>query len=65
MAELAVNKGNFITWPGIDDLKFKKLLESPIATTLGHLDQERSNLQSTKLIENDDAFPPAVPAKNT
>ena len=61
--QMAINKGNFITWPGIDDLKFKKLLESPIATTLGHLDQERSNLQSTKLIENDDAFPPTIPTK--
>ena len=61
--QMAINKGNFITWPGIDDLKFKKLLDSPIATTLGHLDQERSNLQSTKLIENDDAFPPPIPAK--
>ena len=36
--QTAINKGNFITWPGIDDLKFKKLLETPIATTLGHLD---------------------------
>ena len=61
--QTAINKGNFITWPGIDDLKFKKLLETPIATTLGHLDQERCNLQSTKLIVNDDAFPPAIPTK--
>ena len=62
--QTCVNKGNFITWPGIEDTKFQKLLEKPLATALGHLDQERKNLQSTKL-ENveDDAFPDKIPAK--
>ena len=39
-------------------MKFKLLLENPLATALGHLDQERQNLQSTKEAEiNEDAFP--------
>ena len=53
-----INIGNFITWPGIESVKFKSLLENPLATALGHLDQERQNLQSTKEAEiNEDAFP--------
>ena len=50
-----INRGNFVTWPGIETLNFKKLLQNPEATLLGHLDQERKNLQSTKeaLIQND------------
>jgi len=43
-----IRKGNFISWPGIDDLNFKKLLKTTEATLKGHLDQERKNLQSTK-----------------
>ena len=52
--QTAINRGNFITRPGIDEMKFKSLLGSPLATTLGHMDQERSNLQSTKVIEPDE-----------
>ena len=44
----AINKGNFISWPGINDVTFKKLIGTPIATHCGHLDQERKNLRSTK-----------------
>ena len=43
-----INNGNFITWPGIDDLNFKKLIDHTEATIKGHLDQERKNIQSTK-----------------
>ena len=35
----AVDCGNFISWPGITDLKFKKLLKAPLATIIGHMDQ--------------------------
>ena len=57
----SINKGNFITWPGIDELSFKKLIGSPLATELGHLDQERKNLQSTKDKDTDeDFFPPQM-----
>lgn len=39
---------NFITWPGIESLNFNTLLGTSKASELGHLDQERSNLQLTK-----------------
>ena len=34
----AVKRGNFLSWPGIEDLNFQKLLKAPLATILGHLD---------------------------
>ena len=40
--------GNLITWPGKDNLNFKNLVGTSLATELGHLDQERKNLRSTK-----------------
>lgn len=46
--QCAINNGNFISWPAIQSLNFKKLLGSPLPTLQGHLDQERKNLQSTK-----------------
>ena len=58
----AINNGNFISWPGINSINFKKILPTTIATEKGHLDQERSNLQSTKLTTSEetdkDFFPP-------
>ena len=43
-----IRKGNFISWPGIDDLNFKKTINTTEATLKRNLDQERKNLQSTK-----------------
>ena len=43
----AINKGNFITWPGLTSALVKKQLPMSTATTKGHLNQERKNLQST------------------
>ena len=42
--------GNFISWPGIDDINFYKCLGNTPATALGHLDQEKkdSNRQKKK-----------------
>ena len=45
-----IKKGNFISWPGIDNLNFKKLIKTTEPTLKGHLDQERKNVQSTKTI---------------
>ena len=45
----AISNGHFITWPSIEKINFKKFLHDQTATHLGHLDQERSNLQSTKI----------------
>lgn len=50
-----IRKGNFISWPGINDLNFEKLIGANESTIKGHLKQERSNLQSTQL--KDDHFP--------
>ena len=44
----AISNGNFITWPGIENINFNALLKTTIATAKGHLDQERENLQTTK-----------------
>ena len=55
----AIKKGHFITWPGINKINFSTSLKNLIPTAKGHLDQERSNLQSTKYPSNidDDFFP--------
>ena len=39
-------------WPGIDQLAFDKLLPTTITTELEHLNQERKNIRSTKIINN-------------
>ena len=44
----AIRNGNFLTWPGIEELNFNKLIQNTLPTARGHLDQERKNLQSTK-----------------
>ena len=49
-----IRKGNFVTWPGINEINFKKFIINILPTAKGHLDQERANLQSTKRTDNDD-----------
>ena len=63
--EKAVKNGNFVTWPGIENLNFNKLVGNTIATAKGHLDNERKNLQSTKpLLEAlNDNFPEKINQK--
>ena len=53
----AIKNGNFISWPGINDIDFKKFLINTPAIAKGHLDQERQGLQSTQ-DEINDYFPP-------
>ena len=56
------NNGNFITWLGIQITNFKKWLGTTLATSLGHLDQEHNNLQSTKKDDNnEDVIPIQIP----
>jgi hypothetical protein len=45
----AIKNGNFIMWPGINSLSIDAHLPKSIASAKGHLDQERKNLQSTRL----------------
>ena len=44
----AIQKGHFRTWPGVTVDAIKQYLPKSEATTLGHLDQQRKNIQSTK-----------------
>ena len=44
----AIRKGHLINWPGIADINFEKYITNLTPTAKGHLDQERSNLQSTR-----------------
>ena len=48
--EKAIQKGNLISWPGINSVNFKKYVGTDVAHEKGHLDQERQNLRSTKTI---------------
>jgi hypothetical protein len=61
----AIKNGNFITWPGIDSLSLSSLPKS-LSSAKGHLDQERKNLQSTRVppdipIVDDDFSPFLIP----
>ena len=49
----AVKKGHFKTWPGVTIEAIQHYLPKSEATMLGHLDQQRKNIQSTKLSEDD------------
>ena len=56
----AISRGNLITWPGIEKIPFKSVIETTVALEKGHLDQERSGLQSTTTVMDDkliDEFP--------
>ena len=44
----AIRNGNFVTWPGIEDLNFEKLIGTTTASELGHLDQERKKIAEYK-----------------
>ena len=48
-----MKKGHFKTWPGVTVDAIQRYLPKSEATTLGHLDQQRKNIQSTKLHEDD------------
>ena len=58
----AVDNGNFVTWPGINELNFNKLLSTTIPIEKEHMDQEQKNLRSTPTEEHED-FPPALTTK--
>ena len=59
----AIKKGHFITWPGLSPhTTLVKHLTTTVASAKGHLDQERKNLQTTKIPykeseTDDDKFP--------
>ena len=43
----AIKNGNFLSWPGLMEKLFLKHLPPSLHTGMGHLDQERTYLQST------------------
>ena len=49
----AVKKGHFKTWPGVTVDVIQRYLPKSETTMLGHLDQQRKNIQSTKIHHND------------
>ena len=49
----AIKNGNFLTWPGLNNQLLLKHMPPIIATSLGHIDQERKNLQSTKHVKSE------------
>ena len=49
----AIKNGNFLTWKGLNNQQWLKHLPSSIATDLGHLNQKRKNLQSTKQVKSE------------
>ena len=49
----AIDNGNLATWPMLTSDNIKKHLSKSEATTLGHLDQTRKNIQSTKSEKQD------------
>ncbi len=50
----AIKNNHLITFPGINDINFAKHLPKSVFTAMGHLDQERSGLQSTKASTTDE-----------
>ena len=49
----AVKKGHFKTWPSVTINAIQRYLPKSEATMLGHLNQQRKNIQSTKLHDDD------------
>ena len=49
----AMQNGNLITWTGLNNQQLLKNLPPRIVTSLGHMDQERKNLQSTKHVKSE------------
>ena len=47
----SIKNGNLLTWPGFKNQTLLKNLRPSIATNLGHLYQERKNLQSKKQVK--------------
>jgi hypothetical protein len=48
----AIRNGNYLSWPGIENINFKNIIRDTTAIEKGHMDQERKNLQTTKPAPN-------------
>jgi hypothetical protein len=47
---IAIKGGHFTSWPGVTAANVRRHLPKSMATALGHLDQQRQNLRSTKTL---------------
>ena len=63
----AIDNGHFLTWPGFNRKNVVKHLTKSVATTLGHLDQQRQGVASTKTqpTKSDDDFHPTALGDST
>jgi hypothetical protein len=65
----AVKKGNLATWPGLTVEAINTHLRLTIATAMGHMNQKRQNIRSTKEnlleAENEDITPLGSGEKHT
>jgi hypothetical protein len=52
----AVKNGHFATWPGLTEEAINKHLKLTPSTVMGHMNQERQNIRSTKekVLETED-----------
>jgi hypothetical protein len=55
----AIEKGFFATWPGLTSSLVRKYLPKPLATTKGHLKEERQGLRSTKATSSNQYHTPS------
>jgi hypothetical protein len=46
---MAIKNGNFLSWPGLTEHAVEKHLSKSIATTKGHLNQQRQNSRTTQI----------------
>ena len=56
----AIKNGSFLAWPGLNIVNITCFLPASIATELGHIDQERANLQSNKSTVPTMKLPPSI-----
>jgi hypothetical protein len=62
----AVRNGHFVTWPGFTAANINRHLTRSVETDMGHLDQQRQNIQSTRRFPEPptDDFQPDPPITN-
>ena len=53
----AIRKKHLVSWPAIHKIKFPSNIVDTRATDMGHLDQEKTNLQSTKYVQQQPKLP--------
>eukprot|EP00957_Ditylum_brightwellii_P063065 4786387-Ditylum_brightwellii.AAC.1 len=61
----AIKKGYYISWPGLTAENVRKHLTKSTITSRGHFEQQRKNLRSTKISDEEDLnIPPTQDTPN-